>query len=368
MLAIAVSFGFARYGYGLFLPEIRDEFALSEGAVGMIGSATYGGYLVGLAVAVAFAERLGPRVMVAMSGVSATVGMGVVSRTAGIGTLTFGLVLAGTSAAWAWAPYSDAVGLLVEPDRRDRALASSQPVRPWGTAVVGPLALLSAGTGWRAAWLSMAVASALVTLYNIWLLPAARRTPHHEKLGPTPTSTWRQRRTGLPLYATALSYGLIGAFYWYFATEAVTDASARPETARALFWTVIGIAGMAGVGAGAILARLGPRHTSRLLFGLISLAMALLGLAPSSIAAATVSALLFGPSFMAVSSLLAVWSYRVFSDRPSAGLSEILLCLGVGTVIGPMALGVLAERTDLRVSFLAAAGLSLMTVGVRAPR
>jgi sugar phosphate permease len=59
--ATAVAFGPARNGYGLFLPEIREEFGLSTAMLGFIASGLYAGYLVALAAVGLLAARLGPR-------------------------------------------------------------------------------------------------------------------------------------------------------------------------------------------------------------------------------------------------------------------------------------------------------------------
>ena len=42
---VAVTYGLARYCFGLFLPEIRQEFALSPETVGLIAGLSYLGYL-----------------------------------------------------------------------------------------------------------------------------------------------------------------------------------------------------------------------------------------------------------------------------------------------------------------------------------
>lgn len=59
--AQGVTFGFARYGYGLFLPEIRRQFDLSVSLVGVIGSATYVSYLIALLLVGVLSTRWGPR-------------------------------------------------------------------------------------------------------------------------------------------------------------------------------------------------------------------------------------------------------------------------------------------------------------------
>ena len=44
---VGISFGMARYGYGLLLPDIRAAYGLSSGELGLIGAGSYVVYLVG---------------------------------------------------------------------------------------------------------------------------------------------------------------------------------------------------------------------------------------------------------------------------------------------------------------------------------
>lgn len=368
LLIIGVSFGFARYGYGLFLPEIRREFGLSVSTVGLIGSAVYVGYLLALVAVGRYSARLGPRVLVGIGGASAVSGIALVAVAPNLSVLTVGLMLSGTSAAWAWAPYSDAVDQVVTPPRRERVLAIVPAGTAVGTAAVGPLALFASGAAWRWAWAAMAVGAAAVAAYATWTVPGrARRTPRPA----TSQEPFGLRRlvtpTAFPLYVTALSYGVIGSFYWNYATESITRADGGAMAVPA-FWTLMGAAGIAGVFAGVLLSRAGLARSSMLLFGMVGAALALLGTLPGSVIAAGASALLYGPAFMAISSLLAVWSYQVFPERPTTGFTATLLCLGAGTVGGPATLGLLAEGAGLRTAFLVTAAVAAATMLVRPAR
>src|SRR3954465_8833613 len=76
---IAVTFGLARYGYGLLLPDMRSDIGLSAGAAGMIASATYLSCLRANTAVVGMVTRWGPRVAVGCALVSAAVGMAVIA-------------------------------------------------------------------------------------------------------------------------------------------------------------------------------------------------------------------------------------------------------------------------------------------------
>jgi hypothetical protein len=47
----ALSYGLARFAYGLQLPHIRDDLALTAAAAGWIGGGAFAAYCVGIAVA-----------------------------------------------------------------------------------------------------------------------------------------------------------------------------------------------------------------------------------------------------------------------------------------------------------------------------
>ncbi|WP_375002285.1 MFS transporter [Aeromicrobium sp. CTD01-1L150] len=368
LLAIGLSFGLARYGYGLFLPDIRREFDLSVSTVGVIGSAAYVGYLLALLAVGRLADRAGPRVLVGTGGASAVLGISLVAVAPNVAVLTVGLVLAGTSPAWSWAPYSDAVEVAVSPAKRERVLSIVPAGTAVGTAAVGPLALVASGDAWRWAWGAMAVMAAVAAVYATWTLPAhGPRRRDSPRSHSAPGISWLVLPAAFPLYLTALAYGVIGSFYWNYATE-VISATTTSAVAVPAFWTLMGGAGLLGMLAGVVLSRLGLGRSSALLFSTLGLALALLGVLPGSIVAAGISATLYGPAFMVGASLLAVWSYQVFPGRPTAGFTATLLCLGAGTILGPATLGLLADHVGLRTAFLLTACLCLVTIAARPRR
>lgn len=363
VLIVGVSYGLARYGYGLFLPQLRETYDLSVSTVGFIGSATYVGYLVSLTLVGLLARRVGPRPLVVCAGLSAAAGMATVAISSTVSGLVIGLVLAGTSSGWAWAPYSDAVDRLVAPGRRHRVMAVVPAGTAFGVLVAGPLAYLMSGSVWRLAWALFAALAVVATVENARLLPR----------GPQPVATvpngrgsepggrrWFARAGSGLLFASALSYGVVGAVYWTFAVDAIAQSRAGASAAP-LFWTLIGLAGTAGVLTGAVLSRLGLRLSHVVLFAANGVAVALIGIAPGAPALVVLSAVVYGPTFMAISGLLAVASYELFRDRPTTGFSATVFFLGVGTIVGPAAGGLVADHHGLRVVFVLAGGVAVLT-------
>ncbi|NGO79131.1 MFS transporter [Streptomyces sp. YC504] len=362
--AIGVTFGFARYGYGLFLPELRAEFGLSVSLLGLIGSATYVGYLVALLTVGALVGRFGPRPLVVAGGLCATVGMGCVALAQGPGLLIAGLVLAGTSSGWAWVPYSDAVDRMVPAGRREHVMGAISSGTAFAVVLAGPLALLAHGTGWRYAWLAFALAALASTVYNARVLPGGSAA-HKPGRGGAGRVTYR--RSAVPLLLTAVVYGVVGTVYWSFAVELISGSTDTGTATAPLFWSLMGAVGMAGALTGHAIARFGLRRVHAGLFLGIAAAVALLGLAPGALPAVALSALLYGPCFMAGSGLLAVWSHRVFPERPAAGFTVTVFFLGLGTIAGPALLGAFAELHGLRAAFLLTAAVTLLAL-LCAPR
>lgn len=359
---IAVTFGFARYSYGLYAPALRDEFGLSVGLVGLIGSASYVGYLLSLLIVGVFSQRLGPRPLVVVGGLSAAIGMLTVGLADGPWSLVAGLVLAGTSPGWAWAPYSDAVDRLVEPSKRERIMGLIPSGTAFGVILAGPAALFLYGPAWRIAWVLFAAITFAVTVYNALILPGRRGAPATSTpgAGGRVGLAWFLRPGTARLYLTAFGYGLIGAIYWTFAVEAIAADGAR--TIAPLFWTLMGAAGTLGALAGVAIARYGLRSVHVGLFGSMAVAIALLGVAPGSLAAVAASAVLYGPAFMAGSSLLQVWSYQLFPRRPTTGFSATVFFIGIGTILGPSLSGLVAADLGLGATFLATAAISAATL------
>jgi predicted MFS family arabinose efflux permease len=362
--AIAVAFGPARNGFGLFLPDFRREFGLSTELSGLVAGGSFGGYLIALSLVGLFAARFGPRLFVTVGGLSSALGMVFVALAPNAPLLAAGLVLAASYAGWAWSPYNDAVAREVPLPHRGRVLSAISTGTTFGIVVAG-LAALAAGASWRAAWLAFAAAAVAATAWNARILPGGLHGPDGEPPR-RPTPGWVLRAGSAPLFVAAASFGLTSGFYWSFAVDLILRSGVLPPEAGPLFYVVLGAAGFVGLATGDAVDRFGLRPTLAVILASLGGSALLLGAAPASWPAVGTSAALYGAGVMCMSALLSVWSSGVFPDGPTTGFSATLFVYGVGTVAGPVALGAFAGQSGLGAAFLAAGAVALLSVPVAA--
>ncbi len=370
--AVAVAFGFARYGYGLFVPTFREEFGLSTETVGLVSSAGYATYLPAMAATGFLSGRMGPRFPVVAGALCAGVGMLLIATAQGPLRLVVGVLLAGTSPALCVAPFADAVAMLVREERRDRVLSAISTGTTLGLAAAGPVVLLTAaggpadGPGWRYAWAAFAAAALLVALWNARLLPGE---PYREATagsggGGGVGVGWFLCLGSAPLLGQAFAYGMTGAFYYTYAVDLVRQ-SGLGEAWGPILWGLVGLAGVTGVFSGDAAARFGRGVSLAACLCVLAASVGGLGVAGGSGPLVAACAVAFGASYFPVAALLVVWSGSVFHERPTAGLSAVLFSLALGSIVGPAVFGAVAGLFGLRSAFWCAAVLTALSIALR---
>ncbi|QIN81540.1 MFS transporter [Rubrobacter tropicus] len=369
-VATAVTFGPARNGYGLFLPEIREEFGLSTQMLGFIASGLYVGYLAALLAVGLLAARNGPRLPVTIGLLSAGVGMALVAFSHSVTVLAAGVVIAGTAAGWSWAPYNDTVGRTVPAASGDRVLSVISTGTTLGVAVAGLAALAATthGLPWRTAWFGFAAGALAAAVSNAALLPRGTGFPGNGRAVDRPGLRWFWRPASAPLFVVAFCFGVVNAVYWSFAVDAVSGATGPPAVTGPLLYATLGTSGFAGLLTGDTVARFGLRRTLCVTLVCVGIAAGLLGLAPALLPAVMASAVLFGAGTMFMSALLSLWSSAAFRERPSSGFSAALLFFGGGGVVGPALVGATVGESGLRPAFAFMAALSVATAFIRPKR
>jgi predicted MFS family arabinose efflux permease len=369
--ATAVAFGPGRMGFGLFLPEFRASFALSSGTAGLVSGLGFFGFFIGLVASYALTAGRGPRFPVVLGLLAAALGAGLVAVAQNLPVLAAGVFLVMSSAGFSWAPFNNAVHREIPDGSRPLALSVVSTGTSLGVAAAGVTALLldMAGYSWRIAWAAFAAAGLLAALANAAALRDVAGSPGGRRSAP-----WRDlvRRSALPLYGIAFSFGTTTSVYVSFAADRIAQAGGLPGlpagASPSLVFIAYGILGLAGIGAGRARQAAGLARLLRFLFCISALSHLLVALAPTTWTGAILSAGLQGLFVMTLSAVLSFWSERLFPALPSLGFTAALLAVAGGSVLGPGVAGFAADMIGPAAMFLGTAAISGATASIALPR
>jgi predicted MFS family arabinose efflux permease len=302
--------------------------------------------------------------MVALGGSCATGGMLLAGFSESSLVLALGMLIGGASCGLVFPPFSDAVALLPAA-ARGRTLSAISSGTGYGVAVAAPVAIV-VGASWRAAWLAFAALALLTTVWATRVLPPGAIGASSAQVPRLRWAWFVCPRSG-PLLVGALLVGVGASVYWTFGVDYLVQEGALSATQSRLFLAVVGVASVLGVLAGDVVRRFGASAAFVFVSASLGLSVCLLALAPGTPAVAGLSAVLFGAAYNLVVAIEAIWSSRVFRERPSAGLAAVMFMSGLGLLIGPLTAGPLADRLGLGPVLLLGGGLLAFT-GVLSPR
>lgn len=356
---IGVTYAFARYSFGLFLPEISSALNLSESQSGLIGSVAYAAYTLALVTAAIFIHKMSARHVVLYSGASAFIGMLGMALSPGFYTLAISAFIAGLGSGWVSPAFSQVVAQSLESRERDRGNTWINIGTSVGVVASGPVALAFAEQ-WRWGY----VLFAILAFLTLWWNARAIDRPEEE----SEQSTGSQFKLSLLgqarfMILAAIGIGFSSSIYWTFSRSYLTEVHDFSVPESMIFWIVMGAAGIIGGIAGTIIQRLGLGWSYRL--GVLVATASLVTLVIPHAAAIYLSAVLFGISFIFMTGLFIVWGTRHFPDTPSVGVSLSFFSLGVGQSLGSIAAGVLIDGMSYPIAFLSFAVIGLLFIFIK---
>jgi len=357
---VGVAFGMARYAYGLTLPDVREEFGLSEMLLGLIASGTFAGYLLGLVAVPPLSSRRGPRAPTTVGAVCGVVGAATVALAPSPWVLAVGAVLSGSAAGWVWAPYSEIATEVAPRRHQPTLLAAITTGTSVGLIVLAALGLLGTLVSWRWTWAGIALAAAVAALVNLRAVPRvdARRGDDD---APRPSPWCRAMVT--PLVYSVLYFAATTAYFTY-ATDAARGAGLAAAAGPALF-ALVGIGGLVGPATGRLVGTTGVRAVGVGSVCVVAGALAMLGLGGTSLPWTLLSALLLGAGFMVGSSLLAIWTAQVIPERPAESFTLALVVGAVTSIATPAAIGALIPLVGLLAMLtIVAAAVAVGAIGL----
>lgn len=355
---IAITYGLARYAYGLFVPAIREELGLSSEVVGIVGSMAFVSFCLASVVAPFAADRLGARYAATLSGAFAFAGLTLISQAQDARILGVGVFACGLSTGLMMPALSAGVQVVVRRSLHGRVNAVMNAGTSIGLMLCIPAFLFLTGE-WRAAYISFAALAALGLVAAISLIPSAARVDRH-LAAPTVPLTGDEWFALIRLTLFCFTTGVAATAYWIFAPDLVVEVGDLPGQLTGWLWLVVGIAGLTGAWVSDLSDRLGAPGTQALALLALGAATALVASGPGQLWIALVSAAVFGWAFMSLSGLYLVSGIRLLRERPSMGPVVPFLAITVGQAVGSPLAGWIIARTDYVEAFAMFATLAIL--------
>lgn len=331
----ALSYGLARFAYGLLLPQIREDLSLGITAAGWIGGSAFAAYCVGIVFAFYGIGALGARFIALSAGVAATVGMGLVTFAASGWALGLGIGLAGLSTGLTSPPLATAVATLFGNNDSPKANATINAGTAAGIVFSGLATLLAAGA-WRELYGMFALLGAAVTVWLWYAVPAKDNARKNTR----PAFAILRRPGVSALCASAFLMGLASTALWTFGADILRTDFDFTASHLAWLWVVVGAAGICGSLTGVLTNRFGTAcvHGG----SLVAIAVGTLGLCAASISPVYGFAAmgLFGAAYIVSTGAFLIQGIDLLVDRPDLGLGIPFLTLALGQTVGTPLFGV----------------------------
>lgn len=343
---IGVTYAFARFSFGLFLPEISASLQLTESRAGLIGTIGYISYTLALICAHTVISKFGQHRAVQFSGASATLGLLGISFSPNFLFLALSTFIAGLSSGWSSPAFSQVTKTSLPVHLEDRGNSWMNSGTSFGVIISGPIALFFTEQ-WRLAFGFFAFLSFVVLVWNTFAIPKQPSIPVTKEAVETGLAT-TLKKGGFLLLASLL-VGFSSAIFWTFARSYLTVIHEWSPREGFIYWIIMGITGIGGSAVGSLIERKGLRFSYR--SSLCLLMLSILSLTIPILPTIYFSAIGFGVMYIAMTGILLVWGTRRFPDSPYTGVSLAFLLLGIGQTVGSTTAGYAIEYFSYPFSF-----------------
>lgn len=343
---IAVTYGLARFSFGLFLPEITESLGISDSTAGIVSSLLYVSYCLSIIYSTLYSIKHGPKAMIIAAGLSALSGLIIMGLAPNVWILSLGVLLAGSSTGLVSPPFGLAISLWIQAVDQSKANTWINSGTSIGLMFTGLSTLLLPMT-WREVYLVYAVLALIVILLHYMNLPKFNKNININ----TGSFNFRDIKGSGMIASASILLGISTAPFWTFSKSFVESLEIYNNTELSIFWTLIGIFGIIGGISGSIIDKWGLAPAYKSGIALISSASIILALSSNLWILPFISSSIFGLSYIFLTGTLLVWGITLFAQNASLGIGLPFLLLALGQVFGSSIGGFLAESAGYEISF-----------------
>lgn len=329
-MLIAVTYGLARFAWGMMMPQVAQQISFSPRASGMLAACSYLAYCLATPGATLLLARWGVRSTAMLAALTAMLGLLLLAAASSTWLIAGGLFIAGLGAGLASPALASAVSRQIDASRQTAANTLINAGTGAGIIVSVPIFMLMPG-GWRAACCCFAALALISLLLARYCLPAGRADPPGSPVG------WRDRLHNRALQRViiiAFLSGVASAAWWCFGPDVLRQHSHLNEGQASMLWLVSGAAGILGALTGPLARCIGMRQV----YWLAQLAMAV----PLLLLAALThfsywlvpAAALCGAGYVTLSGILLVAGAAATPQNAASGVAAAFLTLAIGQIVG----------------------------------
>jgi predicted MFS family arabinose efflux permease len=352
---IAVTYGMARFSWGLMMPAIVKDVPFSPYVAGFIAACSYAAYCLSTAGASFCVIRFGPRWPAVISTLCAAAGLFLLACSFSPLMLAGGLFIAGLSSGLASPSLAGAVARAIP--EKQQTLANT--VINAGTSagiILSVLVLLIVPGGWRIACVIFGVMALLCLAPVIRYLPGRGLADGGEK------NSWREIFVSRPMRRLAIiSFvsGTASAAWWSFGPEILHHHSGVDSSTTGVLWMISGGAGILAVLTGPVTAVIGMRQLYRLSQFFMAAPLVLFAFSQGFSWWLFPAVALCGAGYVVLSGVLLVCATSSAKKSPASGVTVAFFMLAAGQIAGSIAFGQLYAAAGATIALTSFAALSI---------